>query len=52
MVFTVVMFFVLIALYVVMVGLVKFSENVIATPQVLPLSGGSATTTSDSAKSL
>jgi uncharacterized membrane protein (DUF485 family) len=52
MVFAVVMFFVLIALYVVMVGLVKFSENVIATPPVLPLSDGSATTTVDSAKSL
>lgn len=34
--FTIVMFFALIALYVAMVGLVKFSENVIATPQLVP----------------
>jgi len=52
MVFTMVMFFVLITLYVVMVGLVKFSENVIATPQLVPLGEGPATTTKDSAQSL
>jgi uncharacterized membrane protein (DUF485 family) len=52
MVFTMVMFFVLIALYVVMVGLVKFSENVIATPQLVRLGEGPATTTKDSAQSL
>ena len=52
MVFTMVMFFALIALYVVMVGLVKFSENVIATPQRVPLGDGTATKTRDSEKSL
>jgi uncharacterized membrane protein (DUF485 family) len=51
MVFTIVMFFVLMALYVVMVGLVKFSENVIGTPQLLPLGDGITTESVDSAES-
>jgi hypothetical protein len=45
------MFFVLIALYVAMFGLVKFSENVIAKPHLAPLDNGAATT-ADGAKSL
>jgi hypothetical protein len=51
MVFTVVMFFVLMACYVAMLGLVKFSENVIAEPQFVPLGDGTATSTTHSAKS-
>jgi hypothetical protein len=51
MVFTIVMFFVLIALYVAMFGLVKFAENVIAKPELAPLDNGAATTM-DSTKSL
>jgi hypothetical protein len=51
MVFTIVMFFVLIALYVAMFGLVKFAENVIAKPELGPLDRGAATTM-DSTKSL
>ena len=50
--FTIAMFVALIALYVVMFGLVKFSEKVIATPQLAPLAGGTAPSTVDSAKSL
>jgi hypothetical protein len=49
-VFTIVMFFVLIALYVAMFGLVKFAENVIAKPELAPLDKGA--TTMDSTKSL
>ncbi|MGO9993560.1 MAG: hypothetical protein ACLPTF_13755 [Steroidobacteraceae bacterium] len=52
MVFTIVMCIVLIALHAVMVGLVKFAENVIATPQLVPLGEGPATTTKDNAESL
>ncbi len=52
MVFTVVMFFVLIAAYVVMFGLVKFAENVIAAPQLAQLDNGSATETADSTKAV
>jgi hypothetical protein len=51
MVFTIVMFFVLIALYAAMFGLVKFAENVIAKPELAPLDKGAATTM-DSTKSL
>jgi hypothetical protein len=51
MVFTIVMFFVLIALYVAMFGLVKFAENVIAKPELSSLDNG-ASTTMDSTKSL
>jgi uncharacterized membrane protein (DUF485 family) len=50
MVFTILMFFVLIAVYVGIFGLVSFSENVIATPQRVPLGDGTRTT--DSAESL
>ena len=46
------MFFVLIVLYVLMVGFVKFSENVIATPQLAPSGEGTATKTIDSTKSI
>ena len=42
MVFTLIMFFVLIALYVAMFGLVKFAENVIAKPELAPLDKGAA----------
>ena len=45
------MFFALIVLYVVMVGFVKFSENVIGTPQLAPLGDGTATKTIDSTES-
>ncbi len=51
MVFSIVMFFVLIALYVAMFGLVKFAENVIAKPELSPLDKVAATTM-DSTKSL
>ena len=51
MVFTIVMVFVLIALYVAMFGLVKFAENVIAKPELALLDKGAATTM-DSTKSL
>jgi len=51
MVFTIVMFFVLIGAYVVMFGLVKFAENVIAKPQLAQLDNGTATKTADSTKS-
>jgi hypothetical protein len=50
MLLTIVMFFVLIALYVAMFGVVKFAENVIAKPQLAPLDN-SAATTGNSAKS-
>jgi hypothetical protein len=52
MVVTFVMFFVLIACFVVMFGLVKFSENVIARPQLVPLDDGTATGTADSDRSV
>jgi hypothetical protein len=52
MVFTIVMFFVLIALFVMMFGLVKFSENVIGTPQLMPLSDSTSNKTIDNAESL
>jgi hypothetical protein len=52
MVFTIIMFVVLIALFVAMFGLVEFSENVIGTPQPVPSGDGTATETMDSAKSL
>jgi len=45
MVFTIVMFFVLIVIYVAMFGLVKFCENVIATPPRMALHNGTATET-------
>jgi len=48
MVFTVVMFFVLIVPYVAMFGLVKFCENVIGKP----LGKAAGTRTTESAKSL
>jgi hypothetical protein len=51
MLFTVVMFFVLIACYVAMWGLVKFSENVIAKPQLVLPGNGTATRRTDNAKS-
>jgi hypothetical protein len=46
------MFFVLIVCFVAMFGLVKFSENVIARPQPVPLGNGAVTRTTDSAISL
>ena len=49
--FTIIMFVALIVLYAVMFGLVKFSENVIGTPQLVRLGDGTATKTMDSAKS-
>ena len=49
---TFVMFFVLIACFVAMFGLVKFSENVIAKPQLVPLGNDTGTRITDSAKSL
>jgi hypothetical protein len=52
MVFTIVMFFVLIALYVAMFGLVKFAEHVITKPQLVPSGNGTAARGTDSAKSL
>jgi hypothetical protein len=45
MVFTILMFFSLIALFISMIGLVKFSENVIATPRLAPVGNGTATKT-------
>jgi len=52
MVLTLVMFFVLIACFVAMWGLVEFAENVIAKPQLVPLQNGDATGTTDSTESL
>jgi hypothetical protein len=52
MVFMIVMFFVLIALFVMMLGLVKFSENVIGTPQLVPLGDSTSNKTIDNAESL
>jgi hypothetical protein len=42
---TIIMFFVLIALYVAMFGLVKFAETVIAKPQLAPLDNSDAPNT-------
>jgi hypothetical protein len=52
MVFTIVMFFGLIAAYVAMFGLVKFAENIIAKPQLVPSGNSTATRITDGAKSL
>lgn len=49
---TVLMFFVLIASYALMFGLVKFTENVIAETRYGPASNGAAATTEDTANSL
>lgn len=51
MVLTLVMFFVLIACYAAMWGLVTFSENVIAKPQLVPLDNAAATRTANTRKS-
>ena len=52
MVVTFVMLFVLIACYIAMFGLVKFSENVIARPRLVPLDNGTATGATNSAQSV
>jgi hypothetical protein len=52
MIITLVMFFVLIALYLGMLGLVKFSENVIALPQPAPLADGAEKKARDGAQPL
>jgi hypothetical protein len=52
MVFMIVMFFVLIALFVMMLGLVKLSENVIGTPQLVPLGDSASNKTIDNTESL
>ena len=51
MLFTVLMFFVLILCFAAMLGFVKFSENVIAKPQVAPLNDNTAAQSVDGAKS-
>ena len=48
----IVMFLALIALYVVMVGFVKFSENVIGTPQLARSGDGAGTKAIDSTEAL
>lgn len=50
--FTVVMFFVLIASFVMMFGLVRFSENVIRTPQLMPLGDAMAKESTDNCEPL
>ncbi|MGA2792674.1 MAG: hypothetical protein ABSE69_03955 [Roseiarcus sp.] len=52
MVFTILMFFVLILSFAAMFGFVKFAENVIAKPQLAPLNDNAAAKTADGGKSL
>ena len=51
MLLTLVMFFVLVACYAAMWGLVTFSENVIAKRQLVPLDDGTATRPASTGKS-
>jgi hypothetical protein len=49
--FTILMFFVLIAIYFASFGVVRFAENVITKTQLVPLNNSTPTGTTDSTKS-
>jgi hypothetical protein len=49
--FTILMFFVLIAIYFALFGVVRFAENVITKTQLAPLNNSAPTRTADSTKS-
>ena len=52
MLFTIVMFVVLVGAFAAMFGFVKFAENIISRPQLAPVSHGAARRNDASAKSL